>query len=111
VELPFPGLHRHDPAHFHRPTKRRLNYFFFVIQTCLKVSYSVPKLRDTYFIEEKNREWFLGTFVGEFFCIFSFYVRYSTLLYMPPLRFHCIGGGWDRTLQDCCSFGNDSQTL
>ncbi len=26
-----------------------------------------------------------------------FYVRYSTLLHLPPLRFHCVGGCWDRT--------------
>jgi hypothetical protein len=30
-----------------------------------------------------------------------FYVRYSTLLHLPPLRFHCVGGCWDWT-QDCC---------
>ncbi len=28
---------------------------------------------------------------------FFFYVRYSTLLHLPPLRFHCVGGCWDRT--------------
>jgi hypothetical protein len=33
--------------------------------------------------------------------IFSFYVRYSTLLHLPLLRFHCVGGCWDRT-QECC---------
>ncbi len=32
------------------------------------------------------------------------YVLCSTLLYLPPLRFHCIGGCWDRT-QDICDFG------
>jgi hypothetical protein len=26
---------------------------------------------------------------------------YSTLLHLPPLRFHCAGGCWDR-IQDCC---------
>jgi hypothetical protein len=26
------------------------------------------------------------------FVIFSFYVRYSTLLHLPPFRFHCVGG-------------------
>jgi hypothetical protein len=43
---------------------------------------------------------------------FYFYVRYTTLLHVPPLRFHCVGGCWDRT-QDCCEcdFGIDSQTL
>ncbi len=39
----------------------------------------------------------------------SFYVRYSTLLHLPPLRFHCVEGCWDRT-QDGCDFGIDSQT-
>ncbi len=33
-----------------------------------------------------------------------FKVLYLTLLYLPPLRFHCVGGCWDRT-QDCCDFG------
>jgi hypothetical protein len=45
-----------------------------------------------------------GDFLGSFF-----YVLYSTLLHLPPLRFHCVGGCWDRT-QDCCHFGIGSQT-
>ncbi len=31
-----------------------------------------------------------------------FYVLNSTLLHLPPLRFHCVGGCCDRT-QDCCA--------
>jgi hypothetical protein len=31
------------------------------------------------------------------FWIFSFYVRFSTLLHLPPLRFHCDRGFWHRT--------------
>jgi hypothetical protein len=31
------------------------------------------------------------------FWIFSYYVRYSTLLHLPPLRFHCDRGFWHRT--------------
>jgi len=38
------------------------------------------------------------------------HVLYSTLLHLPPLRIHCVGGYWDRT-QDCCAFGIGSQTL
>jgi hypothetical protein len=38
-----------------------------------------------------------------------FYVRYSTQLHLPPLRFHCVGGCWDRT-QDCCDIGIDSHS-
>jgi hypothetical protein len=33
-----------------------------------------------------------------FFGFFSFH--------LPPLRFHCVGGCWDRT-QDCCNFDID----
>ncbi len=44
------------------------------------------------------------------FGFFSFYVLYSTMLHLPPLRLHCVGGSWDRT-QDCCDFGIGSQTL
>jgi hypothetical protein len=29
---------------------------------------------------------------------------YSTLLHLPPHRFHCVGGCWDRS-QDNCDFG------
>jgi hypothetical protein len=34
---------------------------------------------------------------GDFFRFFLFYVRYSTLLHQPPLRFHCVGRmlGWN----------------
>jgi hypothetical protein len=35
---------------------------------------------------------------------------YGTLLHLPPLRFHCVGGCWDRT-QDCYDYGTGSQTL
>jgi hypothetical protein len=44
------------------------------------------------------------------FLFLIFYVRYSTLLHLPPLRFQCVGGCWDPT-QDCYDFGTDSQTL
>jgi hypothetical protein len=39
-----------------------------------------------------------------------FKIRYSTLLHLPPIRFHCIGGCWERAY-DCSDFGIDSQTL
>ncbi len=35
----------------------------------------------------------------------NFLLRYSILLHLPPLRFHCVGGCWDRTL-DCYDFGH-----
>ncbi len=38
------------------------------------------------------------------------YVLYSTLLHLPPLRFHWVEGCWDRT-QDRCDFGIGCQTL
>ncbi len=45
---------------------------------------------------------------GDF--LFVFYVLYSTLLYLPTLKFHCVDGCWDRT-QHCCDSGIGSQTL
>jgi hypothetical protein len=41
---------------------------------------------------------------------FFFYVGYSTLPHLPPLRFHCVGGRWDRT-QDSCDYVIGCQTL
>ncbi len=41
---------------------------------------------------------------------FFMYVLYSTLFHLPPLRFHCVGGCWDRT-QESCDFGIGCQTL
>jgi hypothetical protein len=38
------------------------------------------------------------------------YVLYSTLLHLPPPRFHCVDGCWDRT-QDCCKNCNASPSL
>jgi hypothetical protein len=39
-----------------------------------------------------------------------FFVLYSTLLHLPPLRFHCADRCWDRT-QDRCNLCIGSQTL
>jgi hypothetical protein len=41
--------------------------------------------------------------------IFHFYVHFSTLLHLLPLRFHCVEGCWDRFQN--CDFGIDSRTL
>jgi len=41
---------------------------------------------------------------------FFFSCTFSTLLHLPPLRFLCVGGCWDRK-QDCRDFGIDNQTL
>ncbi len=43
-------------------------------------------------------------FLTDFFIFVLFFVlyRYSTLLHLPPLRFHCADGCWDRT-QDRCN--------
>ncbi len=61
-------------------------------------------------IFDRSDSRFLHHKVYVYFLDFFFFIRYSTLLHLPPLRFHCVGGCWDRT-QDCCNFGIDSQTL
>ncbi len=48
--------------------------------------------------------------VGLYNFLFIFYVQYSTLLHLPPLRLHSVGGCWDRT-QDSCDYGIGCQTL
>ncbi len=47
--------------------------------------------------------------VSDLYIFFSF-VLYSALLHLPPLRFHCADGCWDRT-QDRCNWCIGSQTL
>jgi hypothetical protein len=49
-----------------------------------------------------------STIKGDFLAFF--YVHYSTLLNLPPLRFHCAGGCWDRT-QDCSALALTSRRL
>ncbi len=44
------------------------------------------------------------------FTYFVIFLRYPTLLHLPPLRFHHVGGCWDRT-QDSCDYGIGCQTL
>jgi hypothetical protein len=58
----------------------------------------------------KDVQIFLGVKRGIFLDFFFFNVQYSTLLHLPPLRFHCVGGCWDRT-QDSCDYGIGCQTL
>ncbi len=53
---------------------------------------------------------FCRKFEWGFFHIFPFYVHYSTLLHLPPHRFHSVGWCWDWT-QDSCDFSIHSQTL
>ncbi len=55
----------------------------------------------------RNNFFFLNIFWGIFFFLFE---QYSALLHLPPLRFHCADGCWDRT-QDCCNWCIGSQTL
>jgi len=39
--------------------------------------------------------------MGEFFGFLLYFIQHSFICH---LRFHCVGGWWDRT-QDCCDFG------
>ncbi len=48
------------------------------------VSYSVLYMAQIYSVRPK-------------LCCLIFYVHYTALFHLPPLRFHCVGGCWDRT--------------
>jgi hypothetical protein len=47
---------------------------------------------------------------GIFLDCFYMSALHSTLLHLPPLTFHCVGGSWDRT-QDSCGLSIGCQTL
>jgi hypothetical protein len=47
---------------------------------------------------------------GDFIGIFFLSILYSALLHLPPLRFYCVNGCWDRT-QDRCNWCIGSQML
>jgi hypothetical protein len=67
-------------------------------------------VRDRGVLRERQRKvFFSNIFWGDFFLLFLF-VQYSALLHLPPLRFHCADGCWDRT-QDRCNLCIGSQTL
>jgi hypothetical protein len=58
-------------------------------------------------ILSNSNYFFFKYFLGGFLV---FFVLYSALLHLPPLRFHCADGCWNRT-QDRCNWCIDSQTL
>ncbi len=49
-----------------------------------------------------------GTLAAHYLFFLYRYVLYSTLLHLPPPRF--LWGCWERTKDNCCYFGIDSQT-
>ncbi len=89
-------------------------YYFFSIfyeQTVVFAALDRKKLSLVNFSVYAYKLWFSNAFrvFSELYCIF-FKVLYSTLLHLPPLRFHYVGGCWDWT-QVCYDFVIDSQTL
>ncbi len=47
---------------------------------------------------------------GTFLDFFLFLHDIQNLLHLPPLKFHCVGGCWNGTL-DSCNYGIGCQTL
>jgi hypothetical protein len=81
-------------------------------ETCSKERWkkqaNIKKGKDILWLKQNQNIFFSSYFLGGFFSFF--FVLYSTLLHLPPLRFHCADGCWDRT-QDRCNWCIDSQTL
>jgi hypothetical protein len=77
-----------------------------------KYCYPMSGIKKCHRLPGEGKAWgYLTYFVNLTYTVFFFfYVLYSTLLHLPPLRFHSVEGCWDRT-QDCCDFGIGSQTL
>jgi hypothetical protein len=85
----------------------KLGFLFLCYDLLLYLPFtsSQPLLEITVVLENY---FFKIFFWGIFF--FFLFVQYSALLHLPPLRFHCADGCWDRT-QDRCNWCIGSQTL
>jgi hypothetical protein len=82
---------------------------FFIPQLSTHVLWSVLYVMESFLGELIKREKkIFQYFWGGFFLFFS--VQYSALLHLPPHRFHCADGCWDRT-QDRCNWCSGSQTF
>ncbi len=100
----------------YRRNEKKILCFFFVKYYLIRkqqrwsVSNTFPIFSRIYVNQSLNMQCFFFIFLF-FRGIFSFsFVLYSALLHLPPLRFHCADGFWDRT-QDRCNWCIGSQTL
>jgi hypothetical protein len=57
-----------------------------------------------------SKQFITSFFLGGGDIFFFLIIQYSALLHLPPLRFHCADGCWDRT-QDRCNLCIGSQTF
>ncbi len=86
-----------------------------------------PRLENIYILQTRFIGWYVvtahwGSYRSTIYRLSDFfprdivkgnyfmYLHYSTLLFLPPLRYYWVVVCWDRT-QDCCDFGIDCQTL
>jgi hypothetical protein len=105
---------------WHCPFKRSLpeSILFLVAVSSLLASVSSPSLpiyAERISRKHEQRHYRLRSPRCKLFFIFFlggglFFVLYSALLHLPPLRFHCADGCWDRT-QDRCNWCNWSDAL
>ncbi len=101
----------YEPPLLQRERKKTLGIFPYVysLMRCINVyilyRYTVQFMSAQYFLFEEVADLVIivYTLTHIHFWIFPFYVRYSTLLHLPPLRFHCVGGCWDRLCDYCIS--------
>ncbi len=85
----------------YRLCTKLLAYRYGTSQACTECAMFRCEIQNfRYIITFKKTGGFLYIFIYIFFIYF--YVLYSTLLHLPPLRFHCVGGCYDRT-QDCAT--------
>jgi hypothetical protein len=101
-------------THFHCQEYRGfiafLDFFILILHLCLPFlpTFRPPVkigMNKTRYENHSVSKYFLGGFFN-----FFFFVLYSALLHLPPLRFHCADGCWDR-IQDLWNWCIDSQTL
>ncbi len=91
-------------------TKTSDDFDHFKVQYKLSWSYFMEKKR-SYLILDPTARTIIKRSDSKTLGDFSiFFLLYSALLHLPPLRFRCADGCWDRT-QDRCNWYIGSQTI
>ena len=103
MNLTAPELsHRSPQENQSKSWKKVWPLFVLSLITSHAISTSRAEHTTSYMSYQQTKTFFIYIFWG-FFSSF-FFVHYSALLHLPPLRFHCADGCWDPTQDRCGDF-------
>ncbi len=103
--------HRGDSYNKQLPSSQRVSTLLLVIETYANRKNAQLSWKNMApCVRVSADEGGINVFNREICLVFFLCIVINTLLHLTPLRFHCVGGCWDRT-QGCCDLGIGSQTL